>query len=535
MKFINICLLLFAFKSVSILGDLLFGDKKTFVFSGDSNLNSKFSKGNLQEGVKSDVAKIIERKEKEKHANLELKDAVTKTMEEIKKENELKDLPKSGVTEEEENAAKEESSFLSDSLEEAAQNFASTTQPDDSEDKEAEIKNIKKYQAEVINAMSHEGPYQKIDTEEIEKIGHMAEDTEDICLQDFSVPCPVHFFRTSSGCVPTKSYEGPCKKIQDKLPLLQDHQKESWGEICETNWPCVPIECPYGVDYNSICPIGWNDIGKGVCSSTYENENCPYDINFSKSTIEEKKKIEKECKLRWKCKSVSYITNFDSVCPLNWKQIGDHKCKAPNDYEGDCPKISNLKKYNTEELKKQIEITCLVNWPYTIHINEYQRDYDSLCPIGWSLTKSGKCKGPENYVKDTNCNDEVDFTNMTSTQKESHSTVCKVDFPFKDRRDCKRDYSFDCPMGWVPSEKKGFCKAPLNFKSNLCSSFAPYQNLSDSHRYYYLNKCGIDWPCVGEINNSLIYTKIPVRYNTSTNIRQVNRGPVDPETGSIIM
>lgn len=534
MKITNICIFLFLIKNVGILADLRFEEKPTFVFSGDSNLNSKFSKGNVKE-VKSGVAKIIEKKEKEKEANADFKDAVDTTVKEIKKENKLKDLPKSDLTEEEKIEVKEESTFLSDNLEEAAQNFASTTQPDDSEEKEAEIKNIKKYQAEVINAMGQDNPFQKLDSDEIEKIEHIAEDSEDICLQDFSVPCPVHFFRTSSGCVPMKSYEGPCKKIQDKLPFLYDHQKESWGEICEASWPCMPTKCPYGVDYDSICPIGWNDIGKGVCSSTYENENCPYDINFSKSTIEEKKKVAKECNLRWKCKSVSYLTNFDSLCPLKWTPIGDHKCKAPDDYEGNCPKISNLLKYNTEELKKQIEVACLVNWPYTVQVNEYQRDYDIPCPIGWSLTKSGKCKGPENYIKDSKCSDEVAFTNMTSLQKESHSIACKVDFPFKDRKECKRDYSFECPMGWVPSKKKGFCKAPLNYRSKICNNLTSFQNISDSHRHYYLNKCDIDWPCVGEIQNSLIYTKIPVSYSNSSNIRHVDRGPVDPESGAIIL
>lgn len=534
MRYILVIVILFGIKNVAILCDMLFENKKTFVFSGDLNLNSKFSKGNVQE-VKNDVSRIIENKEKEKKGNIELKDAVNSTIEKIQKENKMEKLPDSGITEEEEMEAKDESTFLSDDLEEAAKNFSSVSEPSDSEDKEAEMKSIKKYQAEVMNAMSHSGPYQNIDSDEIEKIRRTEEeDSEDICLQDFSIPCPVLFFRTSLGCVPTKTYEGPCNKIQDKLPLLYDHQKESWSEICETSWPCMPKECPYGVDYNSICPVGWNDIGKGVCSSTYENENCPYDINFSNTTIEEKKKIAKECKLRWKCKSVSYLTNFDSTCPLNWTPIGDYKCKAPIDYTGDCPKISNLKKYNTQELKKQIEVTCLVNWPYTLKVNEYQRDYDSICPIGWSLTTNMKCKSPENYKSDSKCSDEVAFTNMTSIQKESHSFACKVDFPFKDRKDCKRDYSFKCPMGWVPSKKIGFCKAPLSFKSKICKNFSSFQNISDSHRQYYLKKCDIDWPCVGEIENSLIYTKIPVDYVTNTNIRRSSSGAVDAETGTII-
>ncbi|CRH01699.1 CPW-WPC family protein [Plasmodium relictum] len=537
----KISLIFFLLSFLNVLlnafGENLLTEKKTFVFSGDLYLNSKYSKGsevdkNKKENTKSDVAKVIEKHEEMKESDKNVKNIVNEATNKIKKKNNVNELPSSGLNEEEEEEAKEGSEFLSNDLEEAAENFASSDQNENSVEKENELKNIKKYQAEVINSMSQPDLYKKFDVDELEKLEHAMDDSDDMCDPDYSLPCPLNFFRTSSGCVPLNTYEGPCNKIQDKLMYLYDNQKESWGDICEANWPCIPLKCPFGVDYNSVCPIQWEDVGKGICRSIYKNNKCPNDINFSKATIKEKKKLEKECGIRWKCKSVTYITNFDSICPLNWTKIDENKCKAPDDYNGPCPKVSNLKKYNTEELKKRIENACLVNWPYTIKVNEYQRDYNAHCPIGWSLMDNGLCQSPENYQKNSKCSDEVSFVDMNSQQKESYSIACNVDFPFKDRDECKRDYSFECPLGWIPTNNKGYCKAPINYKSKLCKKYSKFKNLSDNYKNYYLKSCNIDWPCEGEIQNSLIYTNMSINYSIG-NSRKSNRA-VDSETGSVI-
>ncbi|VWU50363.1 CPW-WPC family protein [Hepatocystis sp. ex Piliocolobus tephrosceles] len=380
---------------------------------------------------------------------------------------------------------------------------------------------------EATNAIKKKYNINELPTSGLDEI---LEDSNDVCDEDYSLPCPLNFFRTSSGCVPLETYKGPCNKVQDKLMYLSDNQKESWSEICETNWPCMPLTCPYGIDYDTICPINWVGTENGVCTSIYENNKCKYEINFLNKTIDEKKKLEKLCGIRWKCKSINYKTDFNSICPLNWIHMYDYKCKAPNDYTGPCPKISNLKKYNNEEGKKYIEIACLVNWPYTIEVNE-QRDYYASCPIGWSLLSNGSCQAPENYEKSFKCNDVVSFANMNVQQKESYSTACNVDFPFKNRNSCRKDYSFLCPLGWIPSAKEGYCKAPIEYKSKICKPLAKYKNISNMQINYYLKFCNIDWPCEGEIRNSLIYTKISAAYSIEEKKR--SSGPVESETGLI--
>ncbi|SCP05379.1 CPW-WPC family protein, putative [Plasmodium ovale] len=521
------------------LSEISLEKKKTFVFSGDLNLNIENSKTSelseqKKEEDKSDKDIIIGKEEKMKAVDQSVKTAINEASKAIKEKFNINELPPSGLSEDEEEEAKEDSEFLTGDLEEAAQNFSSSDEQNDvSEEKETEAAHIKKYQAEVINSMNHDSIYKKFGADDLKEIERTMEDSEDICDQDYSLPCPLNFFRTSSGCVPLGSYEGPCNKVQDKLEHMYDNQKESWAEICDSNWPCMPLTCPYGTDYDSLCPINWMEVGKGMCRSLYINEKCQEDIQFSSKTIAEKKDFEKVCGIRWRCKSVIYKTNFDYACPLNWEKMGAYKCKAPDDYNGPCPKVANLKKYNTEEGKKNIEIACLVNWPYTIKVNEQNRDYDIPCPIGWSILSSGFCRAPENYRNSSKCSDEVSFIDMNLQQKESYSSACSVDFPFKDRNDCRRNYSFPCPMGWIPSKKDGFCKAPIGYKSKICKTYSKFKNISDGQKNYYLKFCNIDWPCEGEIRNSLIYTQLLVDYSMGSSMKW-DSGPVDSETGLII-
>ncbi|SCM05984.1 CPW-WPC family protein, putative [Plasmodium chabaudi chabaudi] len=514
-------------------------NKKTFIFSGDADLDDKYPRGdesseNNNEVEENDMNRIIRENKAATKSDENIKNIVNESENMIKQKYNINELPPSGLTEEEEEEAREDSEFLSDHLEESAQNFSSSDgQNEDLKEKETESENIKKYQAEVINAMNKDTIYKKMDSNKIEEVEQMTDDSNEVCIQDYSLPCPFNFFRTSSGCVPLPSYEGPCNEVQEKLMYLYDNQKESWADICDSNWECLPLKCKYGTDYNSVCPINWIDMGKGVCRSLYKNNKCRSAIDFSDKTISEKKEFETLCGIRWRCKSVIYETNFDSLCPLNWTKIDQYKCKSPSDYNGPCPKISNFKKYNTEEGKKSIEIACLVNWPYSIRVNEYERDYNVPCPIGWFLLNNGFCRAPENYIKSSKCNDEVGFFNMTSQQKESFSISCNVDFPFKDRENCQRNYSFKCPLGWIPSNQEGFCKSPINYKSKICKSYSKFQNVSDSQRNYYLKFCNIDWPCISEIQNSHIYTKLPFNYSGERQPKWDN-GPVDSITGSII-
>ncbi|EDL44447.1 hypothetical protein, conserved [Plasmodium vivax] len=526
------------------------GQRVPFTFSGDVSLGDPKGGGNTGNignignigsqppsgKDKGDHLQNYESHTKEENnredlSNESVIESVHKANEAVKKEYSLENLPTSGLSQEDEEEAREDSEFLSDDLEEAAQNFAAAQDKGDGETEEEET-NVRKYQAEVINAMSQDTLYKKFDAGELEKVEQAMEDSEEACLEDFSLPCPLHFFRTSSGCVPLSSYEGPCRKVQDKLAHLYDHQKESWGEICDATWPCLPKTCPYGVDYDAPCPISWTDQGKGTCASasgrangrasTNGNTNgrananapCERSINFANLSIAKKKQMEEECGVRWRCKSVTFETNFDDVCPLNWQQVGEHRCKAPTEYDGPCPKIANLKKYISAEGKRSVENVCLVNWPYTVTVNQYQRDYSAPCPIGWSPMDNGLCLAPENYQKSAKCSDEVAFAAMSSQQKDSHSTACEVDFPFKERGHCLRNYSFACPLGWVPSSKRGYCKAPVSYKSKICKRYYKFENVSDSQKNYFLKFCAIDWPCEGEIQNSAIYTRLPVGHST---------------------
>ncbi|EWC86633.1 hypothetical protein PFNF54_04649 [Plasmodium falciparum NF54] len=153
---------------------------------------------------------------------------------------------------------------------------------------------------------------------------------------------------------------------------------------------------------------------------------------------------------------------------------------------------------------------------------------------GWSMMENGFCRAPENYKKSLKCKEEVSFDDMNADQKHSYSLACNVDFPFKDKQDCKRNYSFACPLGWIPSKKINYCKAPLNYKSSICKNVSKFKNILDNQKKYYLKFCDIDWPCEGEIQNSMIYTQISVDHLEEHGKKKYTRGPVDSETGLII-
>lgn len=514
--------------------------KSTFVFSGDSNLNSSYVKNNEIENKNNNES--IQKEdpvEETKKSDTKVKEMISNVTEEIKEKNKLQELPMNDFTPEDEESARENGAFLSDDMEEAANNFANTEPNDENPEKETERKNIKKYQAEVINAMNHSGIYQKMDTSELESMQNIMDHSEEECYPDYSLPCPIDFFRTSSGCVPTKSYKGPCTKIQDKVVLLQDHQKSSWSEVCEVEWPCMPKECPGGSDYGSVCPVGWFETqsvksrNSGLCTREFGSSRCGSELDLFGKTETEKRKLAEKCGLRWRCKSPIYLEDYESTCPNGWTPIGQYQCKAPETYEGDCPKIANLKKYTTEEMKKKVEVACLVNWPFTIHYQQFQRDFDIACPIGWSLLNNGICKAPENYKEEDYCKTQVLFGNMTVSQKESYSTACHVDFPFKEKENCKKDFSFECPLGWIPTNMKGYCKAPISYKSKICKNISKFSTLTESHLEFYKKSCNIEWPCEGEIQNSLIYLNVPVNFSNG-NIRTTRSGAVDSESGLIV-
>lgn len=511
----------------------------TFVFSGDSNLNSPYLKDKEVENENHKITKKEDTLEEIKKSDAEVKEMISHVAEKIKDKNKLEDLPVNDFSPEDEESARENGAFLSDDMQEAAHNFADTEANDENPEKETERKNIKKYQAEVINAMNQSGIYEKMDVSELESMQSIMDNSEEECYPDYSVPCPNDFFRTSSGCVPTKSYKGPCTKIQDKIMLLQDHQKSSWAEVCEAEWPCMPEECPGGTDFGPLCPVGWIETqglrvrGSGLCKREFGSSRCGSELELFGKTETEKKKLAEKCGLRWKCKSPIFVENYEPTCPDKWTPLGLNQCQAPETYEGDCPKTANLKKYNTEELKKKVEIACLVNWPFIIKYQEYQRDYDVTCPIGWSKLNNGTCKAPENYKEDENCKTEVHFETMTILQKESYSTACHVDFPFKEKEECKKDYSFECPLGWIPTNVKGYCKAPLSYNSKICKNISKFSTLTESHVEFYKKSCNIEWPCEGEIQNSLIYLNIPVNFSNG-NMRSTRSGAVDSESGLII-
>merc|ERR1712139_365657 len=64
-------------------------------------------------------------------------------------------------------------------------------------------------------------------------------------------------------CQAPLSYGGPCA-AKAAMEDFSETAKQQFEAKCEVEWPCAEECVP---DYSAACPVGWIDMGGGVCDA----------------------------------------------------------------------------------------------------------------------------------------------------------------------------------------------------------------------------------------------------------------------------
>lgn len=182
---------------------------------------------------------------------------------------------------------------------------------------------------------------------------------------------------------------------------------------------------------------------------------------------------------------------WDAKCPDGWSSTGSDQCIAPAGYGGACKKVQTFVGKTAAE-KQRIAEECKAPWP-CVDACLQGRDYDNLCPEGWSDSGDGFCDAPASFQ--TKCATSYDFAEMSLQFKQELAQTCG--FNWKCKEQCEQDFSSACPEEWteVPMNP-GLCMAPPTYAGS-CSFSVDTAPLSSAQRLAFGNKCAVKWPCAG--------------------------------------
>lgn len=114
-------------------------------------------------------------------------------------------------------------------------------------------------------------------------------------------------------------------------------------------------------NYAQTCPNGWEYNENGVCLAPNDYNGPCEEYKDAGMSIQEKEEFAWRCQVEWPC--VDELPLKDGIdCPLEWAQISQGICIAPNSYEGICPPILDISDLDIES-KAAYEVTCDLRWP----------------------------------------------------------------------------------------------------------------------------------------------------------------------------
>ncbi|VWU51754.1 CPW-WPC family protein, putative [Hepatocystis sp. ex Piliocolobus tephrosceles] len=178
--------------------------------------------------------------------------------------------------------------------------------------------------------------------------------------------------------------------------------------------------------------------------------------------------------------------DYSHNCANGWTKSNlTEECIAPISYRGPCPRFLQAE---TETKKKKIlEQECNIFWPCIV---DCEKDYTVPCPEKWVQEDEENCRPLSTY--DGTCLSKHNFTNMTNEQKNIWSNKCLTSWPCKEN--CKKDYSKECPQGWI-KENDGTCYAPKKY-SGPCLSRVSLSSLDKDMKVAFEKLCMLQYPCL---------------------------------------
>ncbi|VUZ95334.1 CPW-WPC family protein [Plasmodium vivax] len=344
------------------------------------------------------------------------------------------------------------------------------------------------------------------------------------CVRDYTQRCPLNWKVSETDetvCVAPESYIGPCEK--EVKNNLQEDEKMQMERKCSLFWKC-DYKCVQNFE-GSVCPIDWlmeeeQQQQGGFCKSpeSYTGK-CIGKIKFSNMTSKEKAIYSNLCEVRWPCKK-KCVHDYSVLCPSGWVEGADGYCLATSSYSGNCEKRIYLKHLD-EAMKQTYEHKCQFNYPC---VKSCEKDYHAVCPQLWLPVSEKECTPSESY--NGRCRHNYIFKgNLMEEEKKNFERMCHVSYPCV--RDCKRDYSFSCPIGW--KETLSFCLAPTSYRYT-CEKMMR-KNMTEREKIQVSAKCLVFWPCSNYevVLKNLLHGSIsPADYLSVLN------GPVDGASGAVV-
>jgi len=314
------------------------------------------------------------------------------------------------------------------------------------------------------------------------------------CLPDFS-KCPKGWNEGGALCIASGGYAGPCAAEQD-LRGKSIEQKLAFANACSASFPCQE-ECTQ--DFQQACPSLWREIGNGLCSAPLQYEGqCAARVEIGSMSEKDKYAWSIRCGARWPCTSASK-RSYDDVCPSGWSLQLGKVCTAPPIYNGPCEHKAYLSDASLAD-KKAFEATCGVEWAAGSAAGACIHDYGALCPFGW-YQHGLECLAPLTY---STCSKRKSFVGMTPAAREDWAHNCKVTWPCQSRHQCNKAYSAPCPAGWFAFNGGASCRAPSSYAGSCAAVLHGLTDLSADEKMAIETKCGVDFPCAGEVYASVL-------------------------------
>ncbi|SBT34298.1 CPW-WPC family protein, putative [Plasmodium ovale wallikeri] len=338
------------------------------------------------------------------------------------------------------------------------------------------------------------------------------------CTRNYRQKCPMNWKVSTSNnlyCVAPDSYIGPCaKKINNDIDISEKIKME---KKCLVFWQC-DNNCIQDFE-NSVCPLDWVMFNEEYCTApdNYVG-NCLTKINFLNMSNKEKSIYSNLCDVRWPCKK-NCEHDYSVLCPHGWVEGNNGFCLATSTYKGNCSKKMYLKHLD-KMMKQMYEQKCQFSYPC---VNACEKNYDELCPNLWQSVNENECAPSEYY--NGNCKENYIFKNRNVEEKKLFEKLCDVSYSCL--KQCKRDYSYTCPIGW--KETLSYCLAPPSYKHS-CNKLIK-KNMNQKEKIEIGKKCNVFWPCA---NYEILLKKLIYNNLSEEDYLSVVSGPVDNTTGAVI-
>jgi CPW-WPC domain-containing protein len=116
--------------------------------------------------------------------------------------------------------------------------------------------------------------------------------------------------------------------------------------------------------------------------------------------------------------------DYSACCPEGWVEVGDGaSCLAPMEYTGNCP--AKMSYAGLTPLEKSMQaVGCSSFFPC---MGSCAKDYEQLCPDGWTAEAGGVCTAPDSYAG--RCVRRQVFGSFNELQKASWAASCGVSWP----------------------------------------------------------------------------------------------------------